>query len=247
VASAPTPVASIEESAAEAVPDLPSATEVAAQSTDAPQGLDYLAALLPVLNGAGSDRLRWTVLTDLVEVERSRERMTTAAREMLARHTPPERALADCASLLSDAVAAIATDARLRGVRIEVALPEADAGVSLDSGPCRNSLVGLLHCLLAMAPRSGTILSVRGEVTSIRPAFIVHCTLREGDVELTPDTLRRFFDAEWHEHPCGSAGAQMLGALAFAARLHGGRVEAQPRPSQGVAVTFVVPRPLTDF
>jgi ParB/Sulfiredoxin domain len=212
------------------------------------QGLDYLAALLPVLNGAGSDRLRWTVLTDLVEVERSRQRSLAAAQEILARTAAPERALADCAGLLSDAIATIATEARLRGVRLEVTLPDADdSGVSLDSAPCRSSLVGLLHSLLTIAPRFGTILSVRGEVTTIRPAFIVQCTLREGEIELTHDMLRRFFDRDWDEHPCGTAGAQMLAALACTARAHGGRVDAQPRPSHGVAVTFVVPRPLTDL
>lgn len=237
VGSAPPPAVSNKEAPA----------EQQAGRNNPPEGLDFLAALLPVLNGAGSDRLRWTVLTDLVEVERSRESAAVAAREILARTAPPERAPADCASLLSDAVATIATEARLRGVRIEATLPDPDAGVSLDSAPCRNSLVGLLHCLLALAPRSGTVLSVRGEVTSIRPAFIVHCTLREGDVELTPDVLRRFFDPQWHEHPCGTGGAQMLAALALTARAHGGRAEAQARPSHGIAITFVVPRPLTDF
>jgi signal transduction histidine kinase len=250
VGSAPPPAVLIEEPVAAAPIEQQPAADASpgsAANDDAPERLDFLAALLPVLNGAGSDRLRWTVLTDLVEVERSGERIAAAAREILARTTVPERALADCASLLSDAIASIATEARLRGVRVETALPDPDAGVSLDSAPCRNSLVGLLHCLLAMAPRSGTVLSVRGEVTSIRPAFIVHCTLREGDVELTPDMLGRFFDAEWHEHPCGQSGAQILAALALTARAHGGRVDAQARPSQGVAVTFVVPRPLTDF
>jgi hypothetical protein len=227
-------------------PVVGASVEQAPARTDAPEGLDFLSALLPVLN-AGSDRLRWTVLTDLVEVERSRERAAAAAQEVLARTSPPQRAPADCASLLSDAVTTIATETRLRGVRLEVTLPDDDAGVSLDSAPCRGSLVGLLHCLLALAPRSGTVLSVRGEVTSIRPAFIVQCTLREGEVELTPDMLRRFFDPEWHEHPCGLRGAQMLGALALTARAHGGRVEAQARPAHGLAVTFVVPRPLTDF
>jgi hypothetical protein len=198
-----------------------------------------------------ADRLRWAVLTDLAGVELLRAKTLTSAREILAHATRAERAPVDCASLVADAVAMIATEARLRAVRIEVTVTGADLGVSLDAAQCRAALSGLLQALIALAPREGTTLAIQAQVTTVRPAFIVQCVLKEGDKDLSPELTYtrpgRFFDPDWRDHPCGSSGAQMLAATAKVARLHGGRADVQSRPSKGCAATFVVPRPLTDL
>jgi hypothetical protein len=197
-----------------------------------------------------SDRLRWAVLTDLAGIELLHAKTLAAARDILTNATRAERAPVDCASLVGDAVAMIATEARLRSVRIEVTVSGADIGVSLDAALCRTALSGLLQAMLALSPREGTTLGIQAQITTVRPAFIVQCVLKDGDRDLSPDLTYtrpgRFFDPEWHDHPCGSSGAQMLAAMAKVARLHGGRADVQPRPAKGCAATFVVPRPLTD-
>ena len=210
---------------------------------EAALGLEFVAALLPAMNAAGGDRLRWGVLTDLASVELSRAKATGAALDILNRARPIDRTSVDYQVLVSDAVSGIATEARLRNVRLDVSLPGDVAGrdIFLDGALCRHGLTGLLHTLLVLAPRSGTVLAVTAQITSIRPALIVQCTLRESDPELGSETFVRFFDAAWREHPCGTTGASVLAAVAHVARAHGGRVGVKAAAS-GCHVTFVVPR-----
>ena len=105
----------------------------------------------------------------------------------------------------------------------------------------RKALTGLLQCLLTLAPRTGTVLSVRAQTTTIRPALAVECQLRECDPELSVEVLARFFEAGWREHPCGPNGGSILAALAHTARAHGGRAGVKAA-ANGCLVTFVVPR-----
>ena len=84
-------------------------------------------------------------------------------------------------------------------------------------------------------------LTVAAQMTSIRPALIVQCAIRETDPELGPEAFARFFDASWREHPCGPGGAPICAAFAATARAHGGRVDVKP-VAGGCQVTFVVPR-----
>ena len=222
------------------------ATQRPAVTAAAPE-LD--ATLLPAINDRGVERLRWSVMTDLAGIEVLRAKIQLAAADILAQTDSVDRAPADCGSLVSDVVAAIATEARLRGVRIDVNVTGAENGVSLDGALCRTALTALLQCLLTIAPREGTTLAIQALVTSVRPAFIFQSVLKEANVEQSADhdVVGRFFDPDWRDHPCGAPGAQMLAAASKVARLHGGRVEVQPRSPKGCAVIFVVPRPLSDL
>ena len=65
-----------------------------------------------------------------------------------------------------------------------------------DGARCRDALTGLLQSLLTLAPRGGSLLSVKAQITTIRPALIVECLLHESDPELGPEALARFFDAD---------------------------------------------------
>ena len=85
------------------------------------------------------------------------------------------------------------------------------------------------------------VLGVSAQITSIRPALIVACLLQEAEPEISPEASQRFFEAGWREHPCGTHGAPLLGALALTARAHGGRVDVK-LVGKGCLVTFVVPR-----
>ena len=213
---------------------------------EAALGLEFVAALLPAMNAAGGDRLRWGVLTDLAAVELSRTKAIGAAHEILRSARPIDRASVDYQLLVSGVVAGVAAEARLRNVRLDVSMPggqHGDAGrdIFLDGALCRDALAGLVQSLLGLAPRAGTVLGVAARITSIRPALIVECRLHESDPELGPETLSRFFDAGWREHPCGSNGGAVLAAFAHVARAHGGRVEIKAA-ARGCLATFVVPR-----
>jgi signal transduction histidine kinase len=244
LSAAPSPPPS--EPSEPAVTPAPAAGERTGLS-DATQGLEFISALLPAMNAAGSDRLRWAVLTDLAGVELSRARTAALAGDILARTEPLERTLVDFSSLLSDIVASVSTEARLRNVRLDVTARDTESGISLDAALCRNALTGLVQCLLAFAGRAGTTLEIQAQMTSVRPALIVQCVLRDADVELSGEAVKRFFEADWREHPSGISGARVLAAAAKTARAHGGRIELLARPPRGCTVTFVVPRPLADL
>ena len=189
--------------------------------------------------------LRRAVLADLGEAESLRAKILSAAIDVLSRPTIVERSYASPVSIVGDAIAAVALEARLRGVRVELIWPDSDAPMSLDGTRCRTALVGLLHSMLSLSTRETTALEVRTEITIVRPALIVECRLRRDGREqvLTSDEgLRRFFDPSWTEHPCGHAGAQVLAALSRIARAHGGRVQASH-----TVVTFVIPKLLSDW
>ena len=208
---------------------------------EAALGLEFVTALLPALNAAGNDRLKWGVLTDLAGVELTRTKAIGAAKEILSGGRPIDRASVDYLALVSGVASAIATEARLRGVRVELSAPDSDRDIFLDGARCRDVLTGLLQSLLTLAPRGGSLLSVKAEITTIRPALIVECLLHDSDPEPGPEALARFFDPAWREHPAGTQGAVLLGALAHTARAHGGRVDVKA-VGKGCLVTFVVPR-----
>ena len=197
---------------------------------------------------AGIDAgLRRAVLADLEEAEALRARTVSAALDVLSRPTLVEREPASAGSIVAEAIAAVALEARLRGVRVEMIWPDSDATIGLDHARCRTALVGLLQSMLSLCTRETTSLEVRTEMTVVRPALIVHCRLRRDGREQVlasgdSEDLTRFFDASWTGHPCGPAGAQSLAALARVARAHGGRVQASP-----TVVTLVIPKLLSEW
>ena len=196
-------------------------------------GLEFVSALLPAMSVAGNDRFRWGVLADLAAVEFSRTKAIGAALRMLSSGSAIARRAVDPLTLISDVVSAVTTEARLRGVRVDLSWPhpvphsESASGldIAVDGARCRDALTGLMQCLLALAPRAGTVLALNPQMTNIRPALILQSLLHETDPELSPEALARFFDAGWREHPCGTNGGPMLAALAQTARAHGGRVD----------------------
>jgi ParB/Sulfiredoxin domain len=208
---------------------------------EAALGIEFVSALLPALNAAGRDRLRWGVLTDLAAVELSRTKAVATAHELLRSDAAIERSSADHLALVSDVVSAVSTEARLRRVTVDLELPDSARDILFDGARCREVLRGLLQCLLTLAPRTGTVLSVRAQITTIRPALVVDCLLRECDPEPSAEALARFFEAGWREHPCGPDGGSILAALAQTARAHGGRAGVKAA-ANGCLITFVVPR-----
>jgi hypothetical protein len=229
----------------------PATAQAMSQPTigEAVLGLEFVSALLPAMGAAGTDRLRWGVLADLAGVEFSRTKAIGAAHQTLRSGSAIARASVDPLVLIGEVVSAIAIEARLRGVRVDVSWPHSwphsgpgsGLDIFLDGGRCRDALTGLVQCLLALAPRAGTVLNLNPQITSIRPALIVECLLHDSDPELSPETLARFFEAGWLEHPCGINGGPILAALAQTARAHGGRADVKAA-AKGCLVTFVVPR-----
>lgn len=209
---------------------------------EAAPGSEFVSALLPAMNAAGNDRLRWGVLTDLAAVEVARARTIGMAHDASRSARPIARVSVHYVALVNHVVSAVATEARLRGVRIDLSAQDSNPEIFIDGGRCRDALTGLLQCLLALAPRTGTVLGVRALIPSIRPALIVECLLHESDPELSPEAFARFFEAGWREHPCGVDGSAILAMFALIARAHGGRVDVKPAAASGCLVKFVVPK-----
>ena len=127
---------------------------------EAALGLEFVTALLPAMNAAGNDRLRWGVLTDLAAVELARTKLSAAAQNSCERGAPSiahrsttsrSSAVSFQLSLSKRACAACAWSCRR---------PTPIRGIFLDGARCRDALTGLLQGLLALAPRGGTLLSI---------------------------------------------------------------------------------------
>ncbi|HSC28630.1 MAG TPA: ParB N-terminal domain-containing protein [Vicinamibacterales bacterium] len=207
------------------------------------QGLGFVSALLPAIDAAGDDRFRWAVLTDLAAVELTRARTVAACAEALMNGRALERLNESASEIAHRVRAAVAPEARLRGVRLDLSLAEPDYRVALDGKLVTTALTGVAHSLLALVSGPGVLrIAFRG--TTQRPALIVDATQEEA--ALSDEDVRRFFDGEWSGHPAGASGALMLAGALRVARLHGGRADVRVLDPKGCTLTFVVPRPLTD-
>ena len=205
-------------------------------------GLKFVSALMPAITAAGDDRFRWSVLTDLAAVELLRARTVASIAEVLATEPSVSRGEMRCGDLVREIVSAVSTEARLRGVRLDVQVPSPDYSISLDPALVTPALIGLLQTVMAMVPGSGAGVRLQVMGTTVRPALIVQISQEE--VDLGNDACSRFFDGDWRQHPAGSMGGLLSAGAARVARLHGGRVDLQPLPMKGCTLTFVIPKPV---
>jgi ParB-like chromosome segregation protein Spo0J len=201
-------------------------------------GLNFASVLLSAMEAAGQDAFRRGVLGELVGVELQRAKSIAAATELLAGSPQVSRSDARIGDLIERALHAVRTEARLRGSAIEVVTNDPEFRLPLDAAIVGTALRGMVYAMLALPGPSGVRFEAKG--TTVRPALIIELSNDAAVVE--GDALRRFFDAEWSEHPCGAAGAVMLAGAAHAARLHGGRADVRIGTPSGCTVTFVVPR-----
>jgi hypothetical protein len=204
--------------------------------------LAFVSAVMPALDVAGHDPLRWNTLTDLMRVEMERARSTAAAVEWLsAPPRTPAREAVDAASILDRVLEAIGPEARLQGIKLEVASTLSGYQLSADAGMLSRALIGLIQGMLGLST-PGSTLRIECIGTTVRPALIVAVT--QEDCAVGPTAADRFFDATFAEHPNTLSGALVLAGVAQAARLNGGRVHLRAGESRGCTATFVVPRPL---
>ena len=204
--------------------------------------LAFVSAVMPALDVAGYDPLRWNVLTDLMKVEMERARSTAAAVEWLSASTlHATREPLDAAELVDAVLDATGPEARLQAVRLDVASAVSGYRIPADRAMLVRALTGLVQSMLSLSA-SGSTLRVECSGTSVRPALIVSVAQDACDVDDT--AIERFFDAEFTEHPSGVSGAVVLAGVALVARLHGGRAHARRLDGGGCAATFVIPRPL---
>ena len=204
-------------------------------------GLKFVSALMPAITAAGDDRFRWSVLTDLAAVELLRARTVASVAEALATEPAVSRAEVRCGDLVGEIVTAISTEARLRGVRLDVHVGSPDYRISLDSALVGPAVIGLLQTVMGMLPGSGASMRLQVMGTTVRPALIVQISQEE--VDLGNEAGGRFFEGDWRQHPAGSMGGLLSAGAARVARLHGGRVDLQPLPMKGCTLTFVIPKP----
>ena len=227
---------------AEASADEPLEPAASAGLREVTGRLAFVSAVMPSLDAAGYDALRWNTLTDLLKAEMERARSTAAAIEWLAKPVEARRDAVDAAEALEAAIDAVAPEGRLQGVTVHLSSNAAGYELPADRALLVRALTGLLQAMLSLS-RRGATLHVDCNGTSVRPALIVSVT--QQDTEVDSRAVERFFDAEFSQHPAGVTSALVLAGVAHVARLHGGRVQARPLEGGGCAVTFVIPRPVS--
>jgi ParB-like nuclease family protein len=229
-------------------PPMPSMPDDARQSPPAAglrevtARLAFVSAVMPALDVAGYDSLRWNTLTDLMKVEMERARSTAAAIEWLSSpSTTAVLEMLDAAEVLDGVLDAIGPEARLLGVKLDLSSTLSGYRLPVDRAMLVRALTGLFQAMLALSP-AGSTLRVNCSGTAVRPALIV--TVTQDDCEVSGRAAENFFEAGFAEHPNGASGALVLAGVGLAARLHGGRVSARVHDGRGCTATFVVPRPL---
>lgn len=203
--------------------------------------LAFVSAVMPALDVAGYDPLRWNILTDLMKVEMERARSTAAAVEWLSSRITPSKESVEAAEVLDKVLEAAGAEARLQGVKLDVTSTLSGYRLNADAALLSRALTGLVQSMLALSS-SGSTLRIEAHGTSVRPALIVSVT--QEDCEISPAAADRFFDADYAQHPNGPSGALVLAGVAYVARLHGGRVHTRATVGGGFTTTFVVPKPL---
>ena len=203
--------------------------------------LAFVSAVMPALDVAGYDPLRWNILTDLMKVEMERARSTAAAVEWLSSRIAPAKESIEAASVLDKVLEAVGAEARLQGVKLDISSTLSGYRLDADAALLGRALTGLVQSLLALSS-SGSTLRIEANGTSVRPALIVSVT--QDDCEIPAAAVERFFDADYSQHPNGPSGALVLAGIAHVARLHGGRAHARAKEGGGLTATFVVPKPL---
>ena len=219
-------------------------THPAAGLREVTSRLAFVSAVMPALDVAGYDPLRWNVLTDLMKVEMERARSTAAAIEWLASSVAAlQREPLEATAVLDAVLEAVGPEARLQSVKLDVTSTLDGYRLSADRVMLVRALTGLIQGMLALSPASST-LRVACSGTAVRPALIVAVT--QHDCEIPSASLDRFFEADFAQHPNGPPGALVLAGVAQVARLHGGRVHARADERGGCTATFVIPKPLVD-
>jgi hypothetical protein len=219
-------------------------THPAAGLREVTSRLAFVSAVMPALDVAGYDPLRWNVLTDLMKVEMERARSTAAAIEWLSSSMAmPSRDSLEAAGVIEAVLEAVGPEARLQSVKLDVTSTVEGYRLSADRAMLVRALTGLIQGMLAVSPVAST-LRIACSGTAVRPALIVAVT--QHDCEIPAASIDRFFDAGFAQHPNGLPGALVLAGVAHVARIHGGRVHARADERGGCTATFVIPKPLSD-
>lgn len=216
-------------------------TQPAAGLREVTARLAFVSAVMPALDVAGYDPLRWNILTDLMKVEMERARSTAAAVEWLSSRIIPSKELIDSAAVIDKVLEAVGPEARLQGVKLEISSSVSGYRLCADAALLARALTGLVQSMLGLSS-SGSRLQIEANGTSVRPALIVTVTQDDGDISSV--AVDRFFDGDYAQHPAGPSSALVLAGVAHVARLHGGRVHARAKEGGGFTATFVVPKPL---
>lgn len=198
----------------------------------------FIDALAPIarVNDTG---VRGAMIVNAISVEAHRATTLAAAAALLTRRQPLALEPVDCAAVFRTIRAEAGVEARLKGVNAEWTESVTLARTVADSEALATAWSALIHAVLTVAAE-GDRLQISLNVPRVRPAIILEATLVG---ETAADSVDRFLDIDWQEHPAGRPGTIMLAAALESARLHGGRLTVR-RADGGLALTFVVPQPL---
>jgi ParB-like chromosome segregation protein Spo0J len=214
---------------------------LAAGLREVTERLSFVSAVMPTLDVAGNDPLRWNTLTDLMKVEMERARTIAAAIEWLSQTSTADRDLVEASTLVDAVIETVTPEARLEGVTLEISSSLDGYSLPVDRAMVVRALTALTQAMVALSSAGSTV-RIECTGTTIRPALIVAVT--QEDREVSDSAAARFFDAGFVDHPNGPAAALVLAGVAHVARLHGGRVHARSLDGGGCTATFVIPKPV---
>jgi hypothetical protein len=214
----------------------------AGSGASADPAMEFVEALAPAIQACAGDPLRRSVLGDLAAAELARTRLSAACAAAASEHGALQRTAFEIGGLLPEVVDAVRPEARLRGVRLEIAGPPAPFELTADLKSVAAAATAVVHAALALVPH-GFAVHVDMLGTVIRPAMVLHVRLPFAEIDGA--TAARLFDADLKPHPCGVSAGVMMSAARRIARLHGGRADAHVDPSGALTLTLVIPEPIS--
>ena len=208
---------------------------------EAALGLEFVTALLPAMNAAGNDRLRWGVLTDLAAVELSHARVASPRRRNPHASGAHRSSIGRSPRARQRCGFAVAIEARLRGVRVDVSLPGTTPIAASSSTATRAAMPSPACCRVCSRWRREAGQCSRSRADHEHPAGVDRrVPSRRIDPELGPEALR---------------GSSMLAGVSIRAgrmarrswphsrnRTRARRPRRRQAGGKGCLVTFVVPR-----
>ena len=146
------------------------------------------------------------------------------------------------AAMVEEAAAMVEPQARAKGLRFELLLPDPQLTMDTDAGKLRQALVNLLGNAVKFTDRGGVRLRALAEPDADEVVFEVEDT----GVGIAPEHLTRVFDAFWQvdQAPTRRAGGTGLGlhVTRRLVRLLGGDVHVRSTPGEGSSFTIRLPR-----
>jgi ParB-like nuclease family protein len=198
--------------------------------------LDFVTALMPAASAARSP-FQQSIIADIIEVEKRRAAVLSAAASFLSDATPLQPEEFDWLAFTEELRADAALEARLRAVEIEWLHSLKLRPAVADRKAVMQAWTAILHASLG-ASVAGDRMTIALATPRVRPAIILTVSLRSTS-RFTPSEADQASATAF----AGGAGELMLGSARHSARRQGGRVSVTAT-ADALTIEFALPQPL---